>query len=163
MQLGSYDLASIDFAKYSSPLFYPKRSSDRVHGGCGNDAFFTLTGKNLPLAIRENKTVRGVPRPVMVRQLKRVGLTVMPVTGCQVVGPYINNNIRNSHVLLFSQLFFKNEASWTVLHQGKMYHAGCVDDAHYLEFLNRPIIATYLIWHKSWALPKSFVKEYGLD
>lgn len=90
----------------------------------------------------------------MVEFLRAKGYKVVPVTQALVSNASSRNVtvnvIKKNHVLLMMQLYHKNEASWTVCHKGQLIHNFFVSRIYPFEFVNRPILAAYLIFHESW-------------
>jgi hypothetical protein len=86
----------------------------------------------------------------MVRFLRRRGFTVLPLTQCTVSASY--SLINESHVVLVSQLFRRNEATWGVIFGGMYYHNFDFYTLDPLSFLNKPVLSAYVISSPLWQL-----------
>lgn len=162
--MGRY-AGGINLASYRSPFFEPYLNGS-THC-CGWDAYRTILGKNPPKNFGNLSTDRQ-----MVGALRTSGIEVIPLTVCTVTNRLeLFNLVLESHVLLISQMFRKNEGSWCVLHGGRIFH-NCEDETnsfHMLEFINRPILTAYILWTKKWERKmrqknkrqKSSFKKYG--
>jgi hypothetical protein len=107
----------------------------------------------------------------MVQYLKDNGYTVEPITICSMAE--LNNDfdgadwhIRKDHVLLISQQFLKGEASWIVVYGDELMHNFQRAKLHPLEFINRPILTAYVVYHPKWNFPPSVAdvieKQYAI-
>ena len=148
MKWGRYDNVKRNFVAYRSPFFVPY-TGDSTYS-CGLDAYRTLTWKDPPRYTSRLSTDRQ-----MVSALRKDGIKVIPLTVCRVTNREILSNlILETHVVLISQMFKKNEGSWCVLYDGRIYH-NCSDETdsfRMLEFINRPILSAYILWRKKWAV-----------
>lgn len=170
MKMGRY-VGGMNLAAYRSPFFKPYLD-DSTHC-CGWDAYRTLLGTDPPRKFGNLSTDRQ-----MVGSLRASGIEVIPLTVCAATNRYeVFNLVLESHVLLISQMFRKNEGSWCVLHGGRIFH-NCEDETssfHMLEFINRPILTAYILWMKKWEEKRrqkadrqnskykkyEFIREYG--
>ena len=146
--LGRYTRKEFDFDRYPAPHF-PIRPQ-RYYGSCGEDALAVLTGKGYTR--KESKRFGKVLRRAnMVMLLRKRGYTVIPLSVCMLTNTrHYYNRIREHHVILNCQLFMRGEASWTTCFAGQYCHGGHWEPLWGLEFVNRPIIASYIVWHKDW-------------
>ena len=153
LEIGAHTKTAIPFDSYAAPNFSIPRSSTRGIKNCWAHALFNLTGK------RHKKDFYSITltNDQMIAFLRRNGITVRALSICNTLSDVIGevaNNLRNHHVILAKQLMFSDgrytEASWIVLHNGKMYHNDEVLTPHPLEFLNRPIIKAWLLCHPKW-------------
>lgn len=78
-------------------------------------------------------------------------LTFKNITNCKEV----SYPIGGSHVVLARIKFIKNEASWVVIHNGKIYHNFEISDFKGYELINHPVMSMYLIKHRSWDQPQA--------
>ncbi len=60
------------------------------------------------------------------------------------------NAITKNHVLLVSQLYKYNEASWVVIHKNKVCHNFDVFPLNPMELFNRPTLSVYVVWRDDW-------------
>ena len=111
-----------------------------------------LTGIN-PFHISAlNKNRDHTSDKFMISFLKSNGFKIAKLTQCSVSNNrtrIMENNIKYYHVLLVSQLVLRNECSWSVINDQYDYHGFLVNLLKPLEFVNRPIITSYLLFHKS--------------
>jgi hypothetical protein len=156
LEIGAHTKTEIPFYSYAAPNFsLPSKSSSDIHN-CWAHALYNLTGKRHP---KDSSCGWGyaLPNDEMISFLRKQRIVVRPLTICNTLSNRINevaNNLRNHHVILAKQLMFGNkdytEASWIILHNGTMYHNSDAKAPHPLEFLNRPIIKAWLLYHKKW-------------
>lgn len=146
MKEGRYVSRLTDYNTYRSSFFVPYQGV-ATHC-CGWDAFRTIAWDSPPRKFG-NLTMDNQ----MVGALKSSGITVIPLSVCSVTNRIsLDNLITEKHVVLISQMFKRNEGSWCVLYDGKIYH-NCEDETeffHPLEFINRPILSAYLVWDRKW-------------
>lgn len=139
----------LDLDRYAAPRFYLGGHSSL--GSCGENAYFALTHKEFT---RSQKAKYGSILTIsqMVALLKKTGFTVIPLSVCRVTNSrYLRNVVGDKHVVLNCQLMKRGEASWSICHDNKYYHGGDVEEPKILEFILRPIIASFVIWHSDWA------------
>ena len=84
----------------------------------------------------------------MRRFLKEHGFTIVPLTLCKVSMAKVR--LGKWHVLLMSQLFKRNEATWGLIFNSMYYHNFEIYHLEALSFLNKPILTAYLLWHPKW-------------
>ena len=154
MKVGFYSKHPKDYDSFEVPLFkFPNVNPFAHCGGCGASAL-----RNLGCDPFEVRLLHGSSRKFsdkfMVNFLRKKGYKVIPITQCLVSNtPNIrpsDNIIRHSHVVLMCQLYHKNEASWTVAYQGELMHNNEVTELYPMEFVNRPILSAYMIFHPAW-------------
>lgn len=149
MVLGRYTYQNFNFDRYVAPNFCA-----RTHYGtdsCGEDAIKTLTGKGYTRKERK-RFGRILRRCDMVKLLRQRGFTVIPISICMVSNnKYFTETIHSEHVVLNCQLFYRGEASWSVCYNNMYCHNGVWEGPKATEFIARPIIASYIIWHPKWA------------
>ena len=115
--------------------------------GCGACALALLTGVPPEVIARKNNSSH-YSDEFMLRFLRKREFSVLPLTWCNVSTN--KSPIDNFHVLLLSQLFARNEATWLVLHNELCYHGFDVYTATTLSFLNKPVLSAYLLVHPKW-------------
>jgi hypothetical protein len=124
----------------------------RTRMGCGAGALALLTGI-VPEVIAKKNGSTHYSDDFMLRFLRAHGFSTLQLTWCNVsVG---ESKIGNEHVLLLSQLFAKNEATWVVMHNELCYHNFDVYSATTLSFLNRPLLSAYLVIHPIWRVNRA--------
>ena len=151
MKIGK--VQKIDWNKYKTSKFhFPE---DINNAECGAYALYAITKKPYNNVVKLSKNGHW-PTSVMLGFLKKNGYEVIPVTlgnlvECHSLNEYSTKvKLTGRNVLLLDQRFYEGENSWAVIY-GNMYgHSGdaCPIDA--LEFINFPIEAAYLIYHKTW-------------
>jgi hypothetical protein len=150
MVAGFYTKYPIDFKPYRVPFFQFNHNYGYRGQGCGAGALSIITGHS-PFHIHYNICKRNHFSDVkMVRYLRQEGYTVIPVTQCAVTRLGGMNHIKPDHVLLVSQLMMKNEGSWIVVNNGKLAHNFDIVPLSPLEFINRPILSAYIVFHPKW-------------
>ena len=160
LELGRYTRRNwdLDFDKYTAQLFDINPPGLRRHciDSCGEHAVWTLTHKGFS---EEERQRYGwvLTRNQMVRLLRKRGLTVIPLSVCDVTNRRFafDNPIKHRHVVLICQLMHRGEASWGILYGNKYCHNNFWEEPQVLEFVNRPIIAAYLVWHKTWTMDQT--------
>lgn len=143
----AYDL---DFSQYIAPNFKRKKV---IRGySCGEYVLHQLTDKTFT---QQEDKLYGIPKilpmDAMVSILKKRKYTVVPLTVCGVTNShYIRNAVEHLHVVVNCQLYARNEASWSICWNNMYFHGGWENAPPMLEFINRPILASWIVWHKSW-------------
>lgn len=149
--MGKYTRRRVDFSKYSVAFFNPHLfvGSGRSLCGCGASALSTLTGVP-PHIIAAKNGQRHYPDRFMRSFLRQRGFSVVPLTLCSVsVG---NAGLGDQHVLLISQLFKRNEATWGLVFNSMYYHNFEIYSLEALSFLNKPVLTAYVVSHLKWRL-----------
>jgi hypothetical protein len=149
MLKGRYTRRLVDYSQYQAPRFKFNRVWGR--GGCGAYALGVLTNSS-PTAFYElNKGRRSYSDAFMVKQLRSLGCTVIPLKWKELNSArYLEYPISPQHVVLVSQVFLKREASWLVYHGGVGYHSGCEFTPTFIDAVNKPIVTAYLVWHPAY-------------
>ncbi len=138
---------AIGFYQYSAPCF-PHRNPQHL-SSCGENAFYMLTGE--VFTFEQRLKFRNVlSQRAMLKLLKEKEYTVIPLSVCKVSnGPRMFNSVRDANVVLNCQIFARGEASWSICHNNAYFHEFWATPK-VLEFINRPIIASWVIYHPSW-------------
>lgn len=140
------------------PKFKVKNLSNQVdvfdlRGGCGTSALSMLTGispkiidRNLPLSVDYWSDRR------MKAFLRDHGYFVTEITVSRVCAKTwsCNQLITPKHVLLAGQNIYRDEGTWSIIHQGLRYHNFEMEYLNPLEFVNNPTDTLYAISHKKW-------------
>lgn len=122
---------------------------------CGAYALYAITKKSYNTIAKLSRKGHW-PNSVMFSFLKKHGYTIIPVTignvveGYSIKGDYHKYTINSKNVLLIDQKCYREENSWTVLHNNLEAHSGYVDQLSPLEFVNNPIEAAYIVFHDKW-------------
>ena len=117
--------------------------------GCGACALALLTGTP-PAMIAARNGDTHYPDKFMVRFLRQYQFDVLKLTLCNL--SMTKSEISNEHVLLVSQLFAKNEATWGVIFQGMFYHGFRSYKLDSISFLNKPVLSAYVVVHPRWKI-----------
>jgi hypothetical protein len=72
----------------------------------------------------------------------------MPLTMCNL--SVAKARLGKQHVILVSQLFRRNEATWGIIFNSAYYHNFEVYSLEALSFLNKPILSAYVVYHSKW-------------
>ena len=140
----------VDYTHLRAFLFNPSLYCPLTYGetGCGATALSLITGDH-PWDIQDlNKKRPHYADRFMVKYLKNKGFTVTPITQKSVTSCRSDQYpVTSNHVILISQLMIKREATWVVYHRNIGYH-NYVPGSHLaLDFVNKPILTSYIIWH----------------
>lgn len=146
--VGQYTKRDVSLARYIAPNFTPHKT---FAVSCGEQALQVITGKGFTR--RENQLYRDtLRRNHMTSILRKRGYKVFPLSLCRVTNCfYPKNTVLDSHLVLNVQIFKRNEASWSICHKNMYCHNGVWEASKILEFINRPVIASYVVWHKKWS------------
>ena len=155
MKTGKYKENSINFEIYKASGFTPHifYSPHYEAVGCGPATLSLLTG------IPPTRSMLKVnPKHTSDRELLNIlfekGIESFPITKCEMSNDpvAITNKITNQHVVLISQLYRRNEASWGVLYDDVLYHNFRPCSWSNLDLLNRPVLSAYVLWKPEWRL-----------
>ena len=153
MLKGKYTKKPKDYSTYQVKLFNPFLYDTGVYGsvGCGASALGILTGDN-PYKIQEaNKNRKHYSDRFMLKYLRDRGFEIIPITQKGVNSDdAISYPIKKNHVCLISQLMAKREASWLVYYNNLLYHNFIIGSSELLDFINKPTLTCYIVWHKRW-------------
>lgn len=143
----------IDYASFQVRKFIPFLYNEiYVQAGCGATLLSLLTGEN-PFFIR-NKNEHDKydwKDEFLLRFLKKRKFAIIPIKMLEVTNfDSCENPITSKHVIIISQIFNRKDSSWSCIYAGRIYHNFVVSNFDSYEFLNRPIISSYLVWHNSW-------------
>lgn len=152
MEKGTYTGRRVDYGRYVAAVFTPYLFSDHIRAlmGCGASALALLTGVPPEIIAGQNHQQRHYSDAFMAGFLRRRRFNVMPLTQCGVSAS--DSTLGQSHVVVLSQLFRKNEATWGVLFGGMFYHNFEIYHLDSFAFLNKPILSAYLLSHPNWRL-----------
>jgi hypothetical protein len=118
MEKGAYTDRRVYFGKYAAAVFNPYlfSSNFRTRLGCGASALALLSGVLPEVIARQNRYRAHFADTFMVRFLRRRRFTALPLTQCNLSTSV--SLLGKAHVVLLSQLFRKNEATWGVIFNG---------------------------------------------
>jgi len=150
MEKGTYKGHRVDFKKYAVSRFTPHLfcGSHNSLAGCGACALSLLTGTPPGTIAKKNGNLNHYADDFMVRLLRQQQFKVLELTQCNLSAA--RNYIGSEHVVLLSQLFKRNEATWGVIFQGLYYHNFYVYGLSELSLLNKPVLSAYVILHPKW-------------
>lgn len=149
MQKGNYTGRPVNFTSYVASCFTPHLFAGPLANGigCGASALALLTGV-LPALIASRNGSRHYSDKFMLGHLHERGFTVLPLTQCNVTAS--TSEIGNQHVVLLSQLFRRNEATWGVIFNERYFHNFETYALDALSMLNKPVLSAYLVFHPRW-------------
>ena len=155
MEKGFYTNKKINFDSFAINKFVPHIYDPYAHVSipCGSSALSLLTGVDPFILSASNKNKDHTSDKFMLSILKSNGFKIAKLTQCSVSNNrtrVLENNIKYYHVLLVSQLVLRNECSWSVIYDQYIFHNFLVNLLKPLEFLNRPVITSYLLFHKKY-------------
>jgi hypothetical protein len=147
---GSYKGHRVDFAGYAVSCFTPHLfcGDFRKTLGCGASALALLTGVKPEEVSEHNKFRAHYSDTFMLRFLRSRRFRIARLTLCNL--SVATSRIGVSHVILASQLVLKNEATWSVVHNGCCYHNFDIFRPNSLTFLNKPLLSAYLVNSPAW-------------
>lgn len=153
MELGRYKKKPLDFKKCL--VTRPRLTFfDKFHSvfGCGPCAASTLTGIRPEKISKINKDKDHFSDKLMITFLESQNFKVIPLTIAELSNSsYVENNITRNHLLLLSQMYSKNQASWTILLNNEyIIHNFEIQKLFGDEFIQRPILTSYILFKKSW-------------
>jgi hypothetical protein len=149
MENGTYkdhrDWSKLKVSKFPftlyDPLFYGST-------GCGANALGLITGIN-PIKFKTRSQL--YDDSFMLRNLRKNGFSCYKITKSNLTNNrMIRNNLTAQHIILYSQLLCKGEASWIVSHGGYLFHNFTIEKIDYYNLMNWPIISGYVIYKKEW-------------
>jgi hypothetical protein len=146
---GTYKGHRVDFDKYAVSFFNPYLYPDSALIGCGASSLALLTGI-APGIIAAKNGGEHYPDEFMLRFLRHQRFRALQLTQCNVSNA--RDDIGIGHVVLISQLFTRNEATWGVIFHGMYYHNFRLYTLDTLSMLNKPILSAYVIFHPKWRL-----------
>ena len=154
MEKGKYGQNNIDFKKYEMSRVNLSFWSDNYASiwGCGPSAASLLTGINPQEISKLNHDKRHFPDSLMVKFLTEHNFQVTKLTIANMTNSeFVENNLNTKHLLLLSQMYAKNMATWVVLLKLKfIVHLYDIQRLLADEFISRPILSGYLLYKKSW-------------
>lgn len=121
MDRGKYTGRRVNFSLYATACFKPflfSAATDAL-SGCGASALALLTGIPPAQFVPKNGE-KHYSDAYMLRCLRHHGFRVLQLTQCNL--SHAMGRITGRHVLLLSQLFRKNEATWLVHFNTVCYH-----------------------------------------
>ena len=152
MEKGTYT-KKIDYSKYQLSKYSLTFRDKKFAGtwGCGATSLSLLTSKPPEHYSKLNKFKAHYDDKFMVRELKKSGYEVIPLTISSLTDTeLVINPINNRHLLLVSQMVLKNEATWLMIAGGEyVIHNFQIDILSNLEFINHPILSIYILFKKS--------------
>lgn len=156
MEKGTYSGRRVDFSRYATTCFTPTLFGrpEYALAGCGASALALLTGIPPANFITKNKHYSD---GFMLRSLRQRGFHTVRLTQCNVSKH--SKGISDLHVILVSQLFRQNEATWVVVFNRSCYHNFSVYSLEALSFLNKPILSAYVLSHQKWQRDSGAVVE----
>ena len=133
-----------------SPRFVPTMFDNEEHC-CGTNALAMLTGISPSKIVKERDRVGYWSYKKMLSYLNVRGYTTVEVTVAEVTNRMERLEIVSyDHVLLIGQYMFRDEGTWTVVHNYMLYHNFDKDPLRPLEFLNNPSERIYIVSHPTW-------------
>ena len=154
VETGTYKRRRVDFNEYAASCFRPYLFSGYAQRrqGCGASALALLTGV-LPDSIALRNGQRHFSDRFMLKILREHGFTVLPLTLCNLSDRVLP--VTHNHVILLSQLFKINEATWGVIHDGAYFHNFDIFSLDQLSFINKPNLTAYVVIHRTWQLARN--------
>ena len=140
----------INYSQYKVRKFTPTLYSESYAAfGCGANLLATILNRH-PFSFRSPDKINpdNWPDYYIVGQLKKNGWKVIKLNTLEVSNvDYIEDNITKNHIVIMSQHYNKRDASWAICHNNLYIHNFAITRLDNYEFLNRPIITSFLIWN----------------
>lgn len=153
MKLGTYGKGNTKFEKLTVKRFPVHLWDSYLYGkaGCGATALGLITGIS-PLEIAKKRNSNHYSDRFMIEFLRKNGVSVYEVNKANLSNKSVwKHSIRDDHILLYSALIQRKEASWFVGGlNGVIFHNGEIMKASYLDFLNFPIESLFVLYSKKW-------------
>jgi len=154
MKTGKYGAANTNFSKLklrkSVLHFFDKINHGEI--GCGANALALLIGSN-PKDFQ--KRAAHYSDAFMLRELRKAGYKVFEVNKSNLTRKkYPTTQLDDRHLILFSSLVNKGNASWTVTHNNYLYHNFEIFSSNFWTMMNNPVCSMYVLYKKSWGLEK---------
>ncbi len=146
MKFGTYGNGNTNFAKLAVKKFplHLFNKEDFQLSGCGPNALALITGV-------DPKTVKGKDHAsdrFMVNFLRRKGFSVYQITKANLTNTKIvSYPVTDQHVVLYSSLVRKKEATWGVLYSGFVFHNFEITKANMYQMINWQWLSAYIIHH----------------
>jgi len=141
-KLGS--LTTPCFAPY---LFKPKFISLY---GCGAIALSVLTGVSPLKIVNPNRKKEHWTDRFMLDFLRKRDFLTVKISPIDLLGPELENHVTEEHVVLLSHWVKKDIATWAILYRMMYFHNFEMYDLNALEFINRPVLTAYAVFHPRW-------------
>lgn len=164
MRTGVYKKKLIDWKPYEVDVFSPHLFVSN-YDGCGANALALLTGIPPHFICNTNRQEPNNWKDTfMIKFLKDAGFKIREITKCAISGSstdsvYSPDGITDKHVILYSQLFGRNVASWSVLHNKLWYHNFQTCSFTGLTNMNCPTLSCYAVCHPDWKKENWFAQQ----
>jgi len=156
VEKGSYRGRRANFKDFTTSFFNPFLfTTDRLNLACGVCALSLLTGV-APEILQDRKRLAHTSDESMLNFLRRHGFRTLQLTQCNLSRDA--KKLGSQHLILLSQLFRENEATWGVIYNGWYYHNFSIYELTSMAFLNKPILSAYLLRHPRCLLPANTIK-----
>jgi hypothetical protein len=151
VETGSYLGRRADFSQYTASVFNPYlfRGDFACLVGCGAGALALLSGIAPETVAVKNGSMH-YSDAFMLRFLRNQGFKTLRLTLCNL--SQSKSQVQPANVVLLSQLFRRNEATWGVVYDNSYYHNFQHYSLESISFLNKPILSAYLIVHPRWRM-----------
>ena len=151
MKTGKYGAANTDFSKLkltkSVLHFFDKVTYGAT--GCGANALSLLIGSNPKSFLKKHGHYSD---SFMTKELRKAGYKVFEVNKSNLTrGKYPALQLDDRHLILFSSLMNKGNASWTVTHNNYLYHNFEIFSSNFWTMMNNPVCSMYVLYKKSWS------------
>jgi hypothetical protein len=153
MKNGKYKENSTNFNLYKASYFRPYLFYSGIFEtiGCGPATLSLLTGEH-PVAAAASLKDKHTSDEQLLKRLADFGIHNYPITKCEMTdsATTVVNKITSQHVVLISQLYIRNVASWGVLYDEILYHNFRPCAWTSMDLLNRPVLSAYVLWKPEW-------------
>lgn len=150
MKTSTYGKGNTKFSKLGMSRFPMTIWDSLTYGrfGCGATALALITGSN-PRDI--NVRNAHYSDNFMVKFLRKNKFSVYEVNKANLSNKKTwSYSLQSNHLILFSSLILKKEASWFVLFNDILFHNFEIRKMTYQDTINFPIDSMYVIYNKKW-------------
>ena len=154
MKTGKYGAANTDFSKLrltkSSLHFFDRFKCGEI--GCGANALSLLIGSHPKSFLKKHGHYSD---SFMTKELRKAGYKVFEVNKSNLTRTKQPSlHLDDRHLILFSALLNKGNASWMVTHNNYLYHNFEIFPNNFWTMTNNPVCSMYVLYKKSWGLEK---------
>lgn len=155
MKLGHYDPTPPDFDRLivNKPQLTFFSMPYGFNFGCGSNALSLVSGASPEVTSAYNFDKAHYSDERMIAFMKLHGIEAFPLTiGNITNSKWTENKLTRVHLLLISQMYAKNVASWSVILNLKyIIHNFEISPFSATELIERPMLSGYILYKKEWA------------
>lgn len=154
MLKGRYTNTPIDFEKWEMERVRLSIYNNNYSyiWGCGPNALALLVNKSPKTIFYENDRKTHYSDDLMVNYLRKHKFKILPLTIANLSNSkFVENKLTERHLILLSQIFKRQEASWSILLGLKLLiHNMAIEKLGCTEFLERSLLSCFLVFNPAW-------------